>query len=165
MSVYTDDPDDGVLLDLNSQVGPFGSSVNGALGLLPDATLLGQQPAPGGIDRGVTRLQAFKWTQEFTGTVTLRIGGTDRIIDGLSGAVGPVWATCRNLVQTAVASRIESARGRQPYAEWLWGQYTSGMTDLLAYLESRLPTETVDAEGGISGRFPYTRFPDGYPLW
>lgn len=165
MSVYTDDPDDGIALNLNAQVGPYGSTVNGALGLLPDATLLGQHPAPGGIDRGVTRLQAFKWVQEFTGTVTLRIGGTERIVKELGAFVAPIFTTCRNLVQTATASRIESARGRSDYAAVLWAQYTDGLADLLAFLESKLPEESVDSAGGISGCFPVTHFPDGWVQW
>jgi hypothetical protein len=163
--IYFDDPDEGVALNLNAQVGPFGATVNGALGLLTDATLLGQSPAPGGPNRGVTRLQAFKWVQEFTGTVTLRIGGTQRIQAQLPGFLATVYTTCRDLVQTATASRIEAARGRQEYATWLWGQYTDGLTGLLAFLGEKLPEESVEVENGISGRFPLTAFPDSVRLW
>ncbi len=166
MSVYVDDADDGVLLDLNAQVGPYGATVNGALGLLPDATLLGQHPAPGGIDRGVTRLQAFKWVQEFTGIITMRIGGTDRIVNDLGELVPSIYATCRALVQTATASRIETARGRQEYGQWLWGQWEQGVTDLLKFVDDKLGDAPDDSINGLSFSFPRTQWPDGcWPQW
>ncbi len=166
MSVYVDDPDDGVLLDLNQQVGPFGSTVNGALGLLPDATLLGQHPASDGLDRGVTRLQAFKWAQEFTGSVTMRISGTERIIDNLPDLVPTIWATCRDLVQLGTAARIEAARGRSSYASTLWEQYATAKADLLAFLDSKLGEDPDDSVSSFSFSFPRTQWPDSYwPQW
>lgn len=167
MSVsYFDDPDEGVLLDLNQQVGPFGSSVNGALGLLTDATLLGQHPAPGAPNRGVTRLQAFKWVQEFTGVITMRIGGTERLVKDLGEFVSPIYTTCRSLVQTATASRIETARGRQEYGAWLWGQWEQGVTDLLAFIDGKLGDQPDESVSSFSGSFPRTQWPDGcWPQW
>jgi hypothetical protein len=160
MSVYYEDPDEGVALNLNAQVGPFGATVNGALGLLTDATLLGQIPAPGSLDRGVTRLQAFKWVQEFTASVSMRIGGTQRIIDGIPDLVGAVWTTCRDLVQLGTAARIEGARGRSEYAATLWSQYSSAKADLLAFLGEKLPEESAAEAGGPSGYFPCVTFGD-----
>ena len=164
--IYYDDPDAGVGLDLNAQVGPFGATVNGALGLLTDAILLGQQPAPGGIDRGVTRLQAFKWVQEFTGRVSIAIGGTERVVEAIPELVAPVWTTCRDLVQTATAARIEAARGRQPYAEYLWAQYGQGIGELKDYLGVKLGSDVDDSVTSILFSFPRPTWPDaGYPLW
>lgn len=164
---YFSDPDDGVLLDLNAQVGPFGATVNGALGLLTDATLLGTHPAPGGIDRGVTRLQAFKWVQEYTGRVTIAIGGTDRVIDVIPGFVASIWTTCRDLVQTATAARIEAARGRQQYAEYLWQQYGQGIAEMKDYLNVKLGSDADESVNSILFSFPRPTWPDnGYgPIW
>lgn len=163
-----DNPEDGTFLDLNAQVPPWGATVNGALSLLPDAVLLGQEPSANGANRGVSRLRAYAWVEELSGQVALRLDGWSTLSADLNDDTqlsdrDNLKTSARSLVHNGVASYIQAARysgdDRSGYATILWERYTTGLDVLTGWLTRRLEGEDPAAQdggaiGGAVGRFP-----------
>lgn len=162
---------------------PFGASIAGALGLLPDVTLAtdAEQAADTAAHRAVVRQvtveDAQRFLEESTAYVVVRLDGWARLSDrepavgGLSDRAA-LALRARALIHDHVAHLIEATRGRGSgdtltgYADLLLRRFTEGLAELAAWLPTRLaggdPSEADPGDENpseLSG-LPAARFPE-----
>lgn len=163
---------------------PFGASVDGVQGLVPEARLLEQPPASP-TSRGVTRGQVEGWLEELTGVVELRLDGwrglraeasPEEVAAGVDAPRVRLVRWARAAIQTAAASYVEAARFPEraskadtSYAEVLWRRYESLIADLATWLTDALedgtPGGDVTGTGGAAGSFPPASFTPDTLRW
>lgn len=165
-------------IDPTAPIGPFGATVNGVSGLVPEATLRDEDtPSPEGQYR-VTREAVAGWIRQVSGAAAL-------ILDGWQGlSTTPrdpevdsdrdqFIAYVSTIVECGAASYLEAARhperssvNTESYSAVLWARYIDGLDRIAAWLRDKLanagtgPDEPAGDSGGVSWSFPAPLFGD-----